>query len=93
MQREETLLIKPIKWFFENINHFPHIFIASVLELFLIYIDEKQDFFKMLKDDFLKVRNIENLYILNITEELIRSLEKCMKDLKIQFIGVIIFGI
>lgn len=36
---------------------------------------EKQDFFKMLKDDFLKVRNIENLYILNITEELIRSLE------------------
>lgn len=75
LQREETLLIKPIKWFFENINHFPHIFIASVLELFLIYIDEKQDFFKMLKDDFLKVRNIENLYILNITEELIRSLE------------------
>jgi hypothetical protein len=72
---EETLLTKPLQWYFENINHFPHISIASMLELFLIYVDEKQVFFQILKDDILKVRSLENLYISNCLKKLIESIE------------------
>jgi len=72
---EETLLIKPLQWFFENINYFPHISITSMLELFLIYVDKKQEFFQILKDDIAKVRNLENLYISNCLEKLVRSIK------------------
>ena len=72
---EETLLIKPMQWFFENINHFPHISIASILELFLIYVNEKQVFFQTLKNDISKVRSLENLYISNCLKKLIGSIE------------------
>ncbi len=71
---EETLLIKPMQWFFENINHFPHISIASILELFLIYVDEKQEFFQTLKGDISKVGNLENLYISNCLKKLVGSI-------------------
>jgi len=72
---DENLLIKPLKWFFENINYFPHMSIASILELFLIYVNEKQEFFQILKDDILKVGNLENLYISNCLEKLVGSIE------------------
>ncbi len=71
----ETLLIKPLQWFFENINHFPHISIASILELFLIYVDEKQVFFQTLKNDISKVRRLSNLYISNCLKKLIGSIK------------------
>ncbi len=72
---QEPLLIKPLNWFFENINHFPDISIASMLELFLIYVDKKQVFFQTLKDDISKVRSLENLYISNCLNKLIESIE------------------
>jgi hypothetical protein len=75
MNYDETLLIKPLQWFFENINNFPHITIASLLELFLIYADKKQEFFQELKDDILKAGNLENLYISNCLNELAGSIE------------------
>jgi hypothetical protein len=72
---DENLLIKPLKWFFENINYFPHMSIASILELFLIYVNEKEEFFQILKDDILKVGNLENLYISNCLKKLVGSIE------------------
>jgi len=72
---EKPLLIKPMQWFFENINHFPHISISSILELFLIYVDENQEFFQTLKDDISKVRNLKNLYISNCFEKLVRNIK------------------
>jgi len=75
LKNEESLLIKPMQWFFENINHFPHLFIASLLELFLIYTNEKPDFFITLKDDILKVKDLENLYISNCLVKLFGSIE------------------
>ena len=75
LNNDTTILIKPMQWFFKNINHFSHISIASILELFLIYVDKKQDFFQTLKDDILKVRNLENLYISNCLEKLVGSIE------------------
>ena len=49
--------------------------IASLFELFLVYVDVNQDFFKLIKDDFLKVKSLENLYIENRLEELIQRLK------------------
>lgn len=65
-----NLLIKPMKWFFENIHNFPHISIASIFELFLIYIENKLDFFTEIKNDMLKAETINNLYIDNILKQL-----------------------
>jgi len=75
LKNKESLLIKPMQWFFENIYHFSHIFIASLLELFLIYVYEKQVFFKILKDDILKIENLKNLYISSCLKKLIKSIE------------------
>jgi len=72
---DEKLLIKPLKWFFDNINYFPHISVASILELFLLYVDDNQEFFQTIKDDFVKVESLENLYIQNKLEELIQRID------------------
>ncbi len=72
---DDKLLVKPFKWFFEHIDYFPHVSIASLFELFLVYVDVKQDFFKLIKDDFTKVKSLENLYIEKSLEELIQRLE------------------
>ena len=67
---KRNLLIKPLKWFFENIEHFSHIFVASILELFLIYADKNKTFFQDLKDDISKVDSLKNLYISNCLKRL-----------------------
>ena len=72
---DENLLIKPLKWFFEHIDNFPHLSIASILELFLLYVDDKQEFFQELKDDIVKVESLENLYIKNSLYELLERIE------------------
>ena len=71
----KKLLIRPLKWFFENISHFHHIFVASILELFLIYVDENQNFFQVLKNDIIKVKNLGNLYISSCLKKLIEGIE------------------
>ena len=73
---DESLLVKPFKWFFENIDYFPHMSIASIFELFLLYVDNKQDFFQTIKNDLTKATSLQNLSIqknLNILLERIND--------------------
>jgi len=72
---DKELLIKPIKWYLHNLKYFPHISIASLLELFLIQIEDDLSFFQNFKDDIIKLQNFENLYIKNILEELLKRIE------------------
>ncbi|UTJ06208.1 hypothetical protein [Arcobacter roscoffensis] len=71
----KDLLIKPIKWYLHNLKYFPHISIASLLELFLIQIEDDLSFFQNFKDDIIELQNFENLYIKNILEELLKRIE------------------
>lgn len=72
---DKNLLIKPIKWYLHNLANFPHISIASLLELFLIQIEDDLSFFQNFKDDIIELQNFENLYIKNILEELLKRIE------------------
>lgn len=70
-----NLLIKPFKWLFAHIEYFPHISIAAILELFLLYVDSKEEFFQQIKDDLLKVESLDNLYIKHCLYQLLERLE------------------
>lgn len=72
---DKDLLIKPIKWYLHNLMYFPHISIASLLELFLLQIEDDLSFFQNFKDDIIELQNFENLYIKNILEELLKRIE------------------
>lgn len=72
---DKNLLMKPIKWYLHNLKYFPHISIASLLELFLIQIEDDLSFFQNFKDDIIELENFENLYIKNILEELLKRIE------------------
>lgn len=67
---EHRLLAKPLKWFFQHIEQFPQLSIAGILEIFLLNIDSKLDFFLEIKDDVQKVSALDNLYINNCIEQL-----------------------
>lgn len=75
MKYNDTLLIKPFKWFFNNINSFHQISVASILELFLIEIDNHPSFLNSLKDDLKKASVIKNLYIHNTLQDITDGLE------------------
>lgn len=72
---DEELLVKPMKWFFENVNHFPHISIAIILELFKLHTGSKIKFFIVTKKDIQKVKSLKNLYIENILDEIIEQID------------------
>ena len=72
---DKDLLIKPIKWYLHNLMYFPHISIASLLELFLLQIEDDLSFFQNFKDDIIELQNFENIYIKNILEELLKRIE------------------
>lgn len=71
----EPLLIKPIQWFLKNNKYFPHLSIASILEVFLLHIDTKRDFFIAIKDDINKAENLKNAYINSRIDLIIKSIE------------------
>ena len=60
---DETLLIKPLKWFFQNINYFPHLSISALIEILILNVESKNDFLKIIAKDILSIKNIENIYI------------------------------
>lgn len=64
------LLIKPLKWFFAHIGQFPQLSAAGMLEIFLLNIDDKLDFFLEIKDDIKKITVLDNLYINDCIEQL-----------------------
>ena len=71
----ELLLIKPIQWFLKNKKYFPHLSIASILEVFLLHVDTKRDFFIALKNDINKAKELKNTYIDSRIDLIIKSIE------------------
>jgi len=71
---DDTLLVKPFKWFFEHIDYFPHISVASMLGLLLLYVEGKQEFLQIIKDDIVKVVSLKNLTIQKNLNELLERL-------------------
>jgi len=67
---DHKLLVKPLRWFFTHIEQFPQLSIAGVLEIFLLNIDSKLDFFLEIRDYVLKVTTLDNLYINDCIEQL-----------------------
>jgi hypothetical protein len=63
MNHDCNLLIKPLQWLFAHIQHFPHLSIAGLFELFLLYVESKQEFFQQIRDDLIKVESLKNLTI------------------------------
>jgi len=72
---DANLLIKPMKWFLKHIHNFPHLSIASILELFLLYVYDKQEFFQEIKDDIIMVGSLKNLYIQNSLNNLLNRIK------------------
>ncbi|MDM5271202.1 ATP-binding protein [Sulfurovum sp. zt1-1] len=66
-----NLLEKPIHWFFQNLQLFPHSTISGILEVFLLHLNKKKEFFKSFEQDFSHTKLLENLYITNITDEIL----------------------
>lgn len=66
-----TLLGKPMHWFFQNLQSFPHSSISGILEVFLLHLGKEKKFFKSLEPDLLYVKSLENLYISNIVDEIL----------------------
>lgn len=75
MKLDETLLIKPFRWFFNNIERFHQLSVAGILELFLVEIDSHSEFFNKIKIELKKAFVIENLYIHNTLQYILDGLD------------------
>lgn len=72
----QNLLKNPLHWFFENLQYFPQLSIGAILEVILLHIDSKIEFFMQFKSDVLKIRVLNNLYLDNILDEIIVKISR-----------------
>ncbi|WP_241149023.1 hypothetical protein [Photobacterium sanguinicancri] len=75
MKHDDTLLIKPFRWFFNNIESFHQLFVASILELFLIEIDNNHSLLISIKSELNNAFTIENIYIYNNLKDILSGLD------------------
>ncbi|WP_235621256.1 ATP-binding protein [Aliivibrio fischeri] len=75
MKYDDTLLIKPFRWFFNNIERFHQLSVAGILELFLVEIDSHSVFLNKIKLELKKAIVIENLYIHNTLQDILDGLD------------------
>lgn len=59
---DESMLIKPLKWFFNNTNFFPQLSVAGILELLLIDRSNHSLLINSIREE-LHALSVENLYI------------------------------
>ena len=74
MKHDDTLLIKPFRWFFNNIDRFHQLSVASILELLLLEIDNHSSLLNSIKCELNNVYIIENLYIHNTLQDIFEGL-------------------
>jgi hypothetical protein len=74
MKYDDKLLIKPFRWFFNCIERFHQLSVASILELFLIEIDNHPSLLTCIKGELKKAFIIENLYIHNTLQDILDGL-------------------
>jgi hypothetical protein len=75
MKHDDTLLIKPFKWFFNNIERFHQLSVAGILELFVVEIESHSVFLNKVKLELKKAFVIENLYIYNTLQDILDGLD------------------
>ncbi|MEZ9067351.1 ATP-binding protein [Vibrio atlanticus] len=75
MKHDDTLLIKPFKWFFNNIERFHQLSVAGILELFVVEIESHSVFLNKVKIELKKAFIIENLYIHNTLQDILDGLD------------------
>jgi len=63
MNHDDTLLIKPLAWLFNNVDRFNQMFVASILELILVEVDNHPLIYNYIKNTFTSELITENLYI------------------------------
>ena len=74
MKHDDSLLIKPFRWFFNNIERFHQLSVACILELFLIEIDNHRSLLSSIKGELNNAFIIENLYIHNTLQDIFEGL-------------------
>lgn len=75
MKHDDSLLIKPFRWFFNNIECFHQLSVASILELLLIESDNHSLFINSIKDEMRNALVIDNLYIHNTVQDILNGSE------------------
>jgi len=75
MKHDGSLLIKPFRWFFNNIECFHQLSVASILELLLIESDNHSLFINSIKDEMRNALVIDNLYIHNTVQDILNGSE------------------
>lgn len=73
LRHDESLLIKPFIWLFNNIENFNQLFVASVLELLLLESGNHPLLLDSLKDKFRNSLQIDNLYIHNTLQDILNG--------------------
>lgn len=72
----DNLMLKPLIWFFQNLHFFPHLSIASVIEVLILNVEKKKEFLELLlKYIVVSIKSIENMYIQNSITILLNKLK------------------
>lgn len=71
---ETDLLIKPIKWFFENLIEFSQLSIVAILEIIYLEKGKLIILIEQCKDDFKKCQKIGNFYIYGLVNKVIEGI-------------------
>lgn len=74
MAYDQTILIKPLKWLFNNFEKFNHLPIAGLLEILLIEKKNCIELLNEIKGELIQFLNCENLYIRNICSDLTKDI-------------------
>lgn len=74
MTYDQTILTKPLKWFFNNFEEFNQLSIAGVLEILLIEKKNCIELLKEIKGELNHFLNCENLYIRNTCLDLTKDI-------------------
>lgn len=74
MTYDQTILIKPLKWLFNNFEKFNHLPIAGLLEILLIEKKNCIELLNEIKGELIQFLNCENLYIRNICSDLTKDI-------------------
>lgn len=69
----EKLLVKPLRWFFINIEKFNELTISSLLEMLVIEKNEGSELLLNIQNELKEAMRVDSLYIKNLLNELVKE--------------------
>ena len=69
----EKLLVKPLRWFFINIEKFNELTISSLLEMLVIEKNECSELLLNIQNELKEAMRVDSLYIKNLLNELVKE--------------------